>query len=236
MRIDKRMEMWKGVVKGVAYLHSCQPVLVHGDLKTANILIDDHGNPQICDFGLISIFLEEGNSGMTTTSPHTGTDRYLAYELLHDQETIVPTTASDIFALGCIGLEFCFLQLPYAHRKHNCFGQIYTDIKAGKPPACRPNPHHHSDEIQIWDILDECWRKAPQDRPDAQSILAWMEDSLRFEWQITQDTTSLCSIKAFPEALPLKKSIDQRIPSSGDDANRIATLVPNRVPKDPIFK
>ena len=42
---------------------------------------------------------------MTTTSPYTGTDRYLAYELLHDQEMVVPTKASDIFALGCIGLE-----------------------------------------------------------------------------------------------------------------------------------
>ncbi|KIM30240.1 hypothetical protein M408DRAFT_22263 [Serendipita vermifera MAFF 305830] len=71
----------------------------------ANVLIDDDGIPQICDFGLISIILEEGTSGMTTTSPFTGTDRYLAYELLHDHEHILPTTASDIFALGCVGLE-----------------------------------------------------------------------------------------------------------------------------------
>jgi hypothetical protein len=41
---------------------------------------------------------------MTTTSPHTGTDRYLAYELL-DTEAVAPTKASDIHALGCIGLE-----------------------------------------------------------------------------------------------------------------------------------
>lgn len=67
--------------------------------------MDNDGNPQICDFGLVSIYLEEGNSGMMTTSPYTGTDRYMAYELLHDQEVIAPTTRSDIFALGCIGLE-----------------------------------------------------------------------------------------------------------------------------------
>jgi serine/threonine protein kinase len=68
-------------------------------------MIDDEGKPQLCDFGLISIFLEEGHSGMTTTSQHTGTDRYLAYELVRDGDTVVPTTSSDIFALGCIGLE-----------------------------------------------------------------------------------------------------------------------------------
>jgi serine/threonine protein kinase len=68
-------------------------------------VIDDEGKPQLCDFGLISIFLEEGQSGMTTTSQHTGTDRYLAYELVRDGDTVIPTAFSDIFALGCIGLE-----------------------------------------------------------------------------------------------------------------------------------
>jgi len=74
-------------------------------LFQANILIDNEGRPQLCDFGLVRIYLDQGHSGMTTTSPHTGTARYLAYELLRDEEDIKPTKESDIFALGCIGLE-----------------------------------------------------------------------------------------------------------------------------------
>lgn len=73
------------------------------------MLIDDNLIPQICDFGLVSIFLDEGSSGMTTSSPHTGTDRYLAYELVVDDEQVRPTMASDIFALGGIGLEVCMI-------------------------------------------------------------------------------------------------------------------------------
>jgi serine/threonine protein kinase len=42
---------------------------------------------------------------MTTASPFCGTERYLAWELLLDDEDAVPTTASDIYATGCIGLE-----------------------------------------------------------------------------------------------------------------------------------
>ena len=69
----------------------------------ANILIDDQGNARLCDFGISRELTEAGTSGLTTTSAHTGTERYLSYELLED--TCVPTTASDVYALACTGLE-----------------------------------------------------------------------------------------------------------------------------------
>ena len=59
----------------------------------------------ICDFGLARIFLEEGHTDMTTTSEHTGTARYLAPELVSSDETVYPTTASDVYGLACLGLE-----------------------------------------------------------------------------------------------------------------------------------
>jgi len=40
--------------------------------------IDDEGQQLLCDFGLISIFLEQGHSWVTITNQHTGTNRYLA--------------------------------------------------------------------------------------------------------------------------------------------------------------
>jgi serine/threonine protein kinase len=42
---------------------------------------------------------------MTTTSEHTGTTRYLAPELVMSEESVPPTLASDVYALGCLGLE-----------------------------------------------------------------------------------------------------------------------------------
>ena len=49
--------------------------------------------------------MNERGSGMTTTTAHAGTMRYLAYELAVAGDDACPTTASDIYAVGCIGLE-----------------------------------------------------------------------------------------------------------------------------------
>ena len=109
-----------GVIAGVYYLHTHSPIIVHGDLKLVsifdtspihsnytvdpkgNILIDEQWNARLCDFGISRMLTEAGESGDTTTSPHTGTARYLSYELLHAR---APTTASDVYALACTGLE-----------------------------------------------------------------------------------------------------------------------------------
>jgi serine/threonine protein kinase len=76
-----------------------------------NVLIDDNGVAKICDFGLVRILMEEGDqSGMTTTSAHRGTERYLPYELVTTQDANELTMASDVYSMGCIGLFVCFFQ------------------------------------------------------------------------------------------------------------------------------
>ena len=34
------------------YLHSCDPIIVHRDLKSPNLLVDKHWMVKVCDFGL----------------------------------------------------------------------------------------------------------------------------------------------------------------------------------------
>lgn len=68
-----------------------------------NVLIDDDGRARICDFGLVRV-LSDDTTGFGTTTTHTGTVRYLAYELVVSEHP-VPTVASDVHALGCVGLD-----------------------------------------------------------------------------------------------------------------------------------
>ncbi|KIM23161.1 hypothetical protein M408DRAFT_28073 [Serendipita vermifera MAFF 305830] len=163
----EKIDLWSGVVDGVAYLHSHEPVIVHGDLKPGNILIDDSGRPRICDFGLSQLFLEEKDTGFTTTSEHTGTERYLAPELVTSESTVYPTVRSDIYALGCLGMEIIYQKRPYSHRKNNIRGCITRDIRSGIPPAADPEePWPH-----LWLPLRSCWDKSQEIRPSAITVV-----------------------------------------------------------------
>ena len=67
-----------------------------------NILIDDQLNARLCDFGLARMISKAAG----TRSEHASTTRYLSYELVVSEASCHgPTTASDVYALACIGLE-----------------------------------------------------------------------------------------------------------------------------------
>jgi serine/threonine protein kinase len=67
--------------------------------------VDGEGHAKLCDFGLVRVVSNGESLGLTTTTDHTGTDRYLAPEFVTSAEQVLPTTASDVYALGCLGLK-----------------------------------------------------------------------------------------------------------------------------------
>ncbi|KAG8838573.1 hypothetical protein FRB91_007549, partial [Serendipita sp. 411] len=134
LTLQVRVQLWKGVIDGVAYLNSRERPIIQGDLKPGNILIDDEGKPRLCDFGLSRILAAQDLGCTTTTSDHTGTPRYLSYELVRG-DISYPDKGSDIFSVGCVGLEFTFLRQPYANRRNNLRGEIFNDIKRFVAPS-----------------------------------------------------------------------------------------------------
>ncbi|KAJ7255964.1 kinase-like domain-containing protein, partial [Mycena rebaudengoi] len=101
------------IAQGLEYLHSRN--IVHGDLRGANILINDNWSACLADFGLTS--LSEA-SAATHSSNRAGTVRWMAPELLAPERfghhKFSRTSASDIYAFGCVCLELDTGRPPFA--------------------------------------------------------------------------------------------------------------------------
>ncbi|KIL54563.1 hypothetical protein M378DRAFT_753083 [Amanita muscaria Koide BX008] len=152
----------KEMIKGLHYLHSFDPVIVHGDLKGANVLINHRKEACLCDFGL-SRFVVDNTLWRTTATHATGTLRWMAPELIQEDITVA-TIATDIYAFGMTCYEILSRESPFAAVNDFAVMKKVTDgQRPAKIESC------HSDEM--WSIITRCWAHEPGDRPSTEETL-----------------------------------------------------------------
>ncbi|CAE6458990.1 unnamed protein product [Rhizoctonia solani] len=148
----------------VAYMHSMR--VIHGDIKGANALVSEDGIVKLTDFGLTIV--QEPDVYISITEQGGGTERWMAPELLLE-ETAVRSEKADVYALGMTFLEIFTGLPPFSHVRRNCV--VVATITRGEGPQ-RPNEialyTRHSD--RVWDILQQCWKWNPGERPTAGQI------------------------------------------------------------------
>lgn len=97
---DIRMNIMLATAKGLAYLHEgLEPKVVHRDIKAGNILLDQHWNAKVSDFGLAKLLCSE-KSYVTTRV--MGTFGYVAPEYA---STGMLNERSDVYSFGVLIME-----------------------------------------------------------------------------------------------------------------------------------
>jgi len=164
-----------GVAEGLIYLHNNE--MIHGDLKGANILIDEAGNACLADFGLLTIVSDPANAVPSSSYAQGGTFRWLSPELIAPGEFGLekshPTAASDCYALGMVIYETISGKMPfYEHRDV----AIFMKVVRGEHPTRGAGFQDH-----LWKTIESCWARVAEDRPSVEDALQCLQMASSWE-------------------------------------------------------
>ena len=143
---------------GLAYLHSADVSIVHGDLKADNVLVRENNSICLCDFGLS----EAKNRSKTITgglSPRGFTVQWTAPEILKNQPK---TKATDVYSLAMTIWEIFERKNPYGDMLDMIvINQILSNVR---PEIGERVP------LEFRRLVQKSWDKHAKARPSAEQV------------------------------------------------------------------
>jgi len=150
---DLLLPILRDITHGVRFLHAANPQVIHGDLKTQNILVDIRFRAKVADFGL-SQKKQIGASG---------TPLWMAPELLRGESQNAAT--SDVYSFGIILYEVYSRKTPFEGEDYEEVIRLICDRTVNKRPKA---PSSMPPEVAS--MMSECLLADSSARPTFEEL------------------------------------------------------------------
>ncbi|CAM8947824.1 unnamed protein product [Rhodiola kirilowii] len=152
----KAVKGWaRQILKGLDYLHSHNPPIIHRDLKCDNIFINgNQGQVKIGDMGLATVMRQANAKSLI------GTPEFMAPEL-YDEDY---NELADIYSFGMCMLEMVTFEYPYSECRNSA--QIYKKVSSG----IKPEALSKVKDAEVRQFIEKCLLPASQ-RSSAKELL-----------------------------------------------------------------
>lgn len=180
---SQRHSIATGTARGLQYLHTIgDKPLVHGDIKSANILLDPYLVPKIGDFGLAREGPLQQYTHVKVSKVH-GTRPYLPDEFLRAKKF---STKVDTFSFGVVLFELATGLRAYDEsRTHKYLREHVESMSEEKINDLRDTKAGYDDGNSFFTLISIghwCVSVKPRDRPEMVQVLQKLDQSIS-DWQ-----------------------------------------------------
>ncbi|CEM06595.1 unnamed protein product [Vitrella brassicaformis CCMP3155] len=178
---QQKLKIAIDVAKGMTFLHTCNPPIVHRDLKSLNLLLSeqlvspsDLPTVKVSDFGLSRLFgapsFPAATSKNAVMTGAAGTYHWMAPEVLEGRPY---GAAVDVFSYGIVLYELFARRIPYEELGLPPVG-VGLAVAKGRRPDLRLIGRDCPHEMRR--LMELCWAHEPSQRPSFERILAHLRD------------------------------------------------------------
>ncbi|MDO4319417.1 MAG: serine/threonine-protein kinase [Bacteroidales bacterium] len=162
---DDAWLMLRDVAAGLAFLHAMNPPIIHQDIKPDNIMVGEHGQYMITDFGVSTHVRSTLRKSMSQAFASAGTIAYMAPERFGQDTT--PLMANDIYSLGATVFEMLTGDAPFGDD-----GGLMQKKGADIPQL---NAKYSQD---LRKVLTKCLSLDPWKRPTAEQLEKYAQEHI----------------------------------------------------------
>ncbi|CAI6011540.1 unnamed protein product [Closterium sp. NIES-65] len=162
LSFEQRIEAAVGVAEALLYLHSCKPVLVHRDVKSLNVFMDDDLQPKLGDYGNLKSIGDDESA--TTHTRVVGTPGYLDPQ--YCQTSVVSVRRvwgggkKEWGTPGYLDPQYCQTSVVSVWSDVYSFGVVMLELITAKPPfrSGHARAHHiQASSAQGGTLISECF-------------------------------------------------------------------------------